>query len=153
MKNKTFLIAILIFIAMTVLSQIILPKAAEDATEKANMPKPDYQYIKIGRAAEGSASSSYTEVQISESDQKLLKDYINFGGREWTKLEESTQSGAFRVEINKDQCFYFTADTSGDIKVSALYVTNTDDGTKIYTTEITGTAAAPLLVLLQGRNK
>ena len=46
MKNKTFLIAIIIFIAMTVVSQIILPKAAEDATEKANIPKPDFQYVK-----------------------------------------------------------------------------------------------------------
>ncbi len=151
MKNKTFLIAIIIFIAMTVVSQIILPKAAADATEKAAIPKPDFQYIKVGRVPDGAdALSGYTEVELSDSDKKLVRDYINYGGRDWKADEKSTASGSFIVEINKDQCFIFTPSTEGEIKLGVVYYSNTADGAKKYTTEISGTAAASLLVLLQG---
>ena len=151
MKNKTFLIAIIIFIAMTVVSQIILPKAAEDATEKANIPKPDFQYVKVGRIPGGADPfSGYTEVELSDSDKTLVKDYINFGGRDWKADEDPTVSGSFIVEINKDQCFVFTPSTQGEIKLGVVYYSNTADGAKKYTTERSGTAAAARRVRQRG---
>lgn len=151
MGKKSLVIMVAVLILVTLFIEVGLPAMAQNSSERASVPKPDVQYIKVGRVPDkADPFSGYAEVELSDSDKKLLTDYINFGGRTWKAAEGATASGNFIVEINKDQAFLFTPSTDGEIKLSVIYYCNTADGVKTFTTEISGKAAAPLLVLLQG---
>ena len=155
MGKKTLVIMVVLLIAVTAFVELALPALAEKGQEKAAMPQPDVQYVKVYRRTDTVSTDSigYAEVELSESDRDLIMDYINFKGRDWTLTEDGYFDGTYGVEINKDQRFRIDASTDGEIELTLLYHCSIEGGDKMYITKFSGKAAASMLYLLQGGNR
>ena len=153
MKNKEYAVFVVLIV---IIFGFVIPFASQDKEKKAATPKLDRQYVKVYYG--GIAISMTEELALSDEDAGKLMDYINYGGRDWTKTETGEYaeklSRMYVVQISPDQLFWIPAAANEDGSLDILFITTpsegeTDKEEAVYSTLVKANAASPLLALLE----
>ena len=152
MRNKDLLILVLV---MMFVFGFMIPRLSADVDNKAATPKLDKQYVKVYYG--GIARSMAEELRLSDEDAGKLMDYVNYGGRNWTKTEMGEYAEKldrmYIVQVSPEQLFWIPAAANQDGSLDVLFITTAaEDETakeEVYSTLVKANAASPLLALLE----
>ena len=106
MKNKE---TVILVVVMVVVFGILIPFLSKEVDKKAATPKLD-KYESIGVSYIDETSHIEAPVSLSAESQKLIMDYINYNGRDWDKVDMTSESwykdvDRFKITISDTQVF------------------------------------------------